>query len=122
MECFRLKLFGLPRQSLGWVQEIRQDAPLFLYNVTSGALFGVFNAASDGGYNINPRAWENMRPLEFPAQVMVSFGILHRLDDANKKFRFVRKDTCKLTKEQTEALVHALENAPEYKILPSHDS
>ena len=113
IECLRLRLFGLTLKSLGWVQEIKKGTSLFLYNINSDALFGTFKASCEGGYNINPRAWEG----RFPAQVMVEFEILHKLDSASKKFPFVRKSVCKLNAEQTKALADTLEKSQLYDVV-----
>ncbi|KAH7425844.1 hypothetical protein KP509_11G073500 [Ceratopteris richardii] len=55
--------------------------PLFLFNYTKRLLYGIFEAASDGGFNIDPYAWENTEiqrgryykgPVSrYPAQVRV---------------------------------------------------
>jgi hypothetical protein len=115
-ECLESKLFGLPHKYLGWVLEITKGTPLFLYNLSSNTLFGTFKASSQGGYNINPRAWKNMRPLEFPAQIMVDYETVHRLDNATKQLGFLRKNICKLSLEQTKLLVAKLATSEEYKV------
>ncbi|KAL2524934.1 DCD (Development and Cell Death) domain protein [Abeliophyllum distichum] len=56
------------------VRAITPGLPLFLYNYSTHQLHGVFEAASFGGTNIDPTAWEDKKnPGEsrFPAQVRV---------------------------------------------------
>jgi len=54
-ECFERKLFGDTGRCQEEVLKIRRgDFPGFLYNISSRKLFGVFEAISDGGYNLVP--------------------------------------------------------------------
>jgi hypothetical protein len=118
-ECLQKRLFGLGRKYWGWVQQIVTGSPLFLYNIDSKTLLGPFQAASEGRLNIDPRAWENMRPLEFAAQVSVKWEKIHELETAYKKFPFLRDVyLCKLTLDQTGSLINALSQAPLYSIVP----
>ncbi|MBI2029624.1 hypothetical protein HYT02_04365 [Candidatus Gottesmanbacteria bacterium] len=66
-ECFERMLFGEVPKSKEIVDKVKKGDTLFLYNVTSIRLYGVFRADSDGGYNINPEAWNG----RFPAQVKI---------------------------------------------------
>ncbi|RLN24695.1 B2 protein-like [Panicum miliaceum] len=74
-ENLRRELFGLPSRYRDSVRAIRPGLPLFLYNYSTHQLHGIFEAASFGGTNIDPTAWEDKKcPGEsrFPAQVRVS--------------------------------------------------
>ncbi|PPD84689.1 hypothetical protein GOBAR_DD18377 [Gossypium barbadense] len=65
---------GLPPRYRDSVRAITPGLPLFLYNYSTHQLHGVFEAASFGGTNIDPTAWEDKKcPGEsrFPAQVRV---------------------------------------------------
>ncbi|XP_043698335.1 B2 protein-like isoform X1 [Telopea speciosissima] len=67
-------LFGLPPRYRDSVRAITPGLPLFLYNYSTHQLHGIFSAASFGGTNIDPTAWEDKKcPGEsrFPAQVRV---------------------------------------------------
>ncbi|NIR87225.1 hypothetical protein GWO13_06505 [Candidatus Bathyarchaeota archaeon] len=57
---------------------------LFLYNIDSGNLYGIFEAASEGAENIAPRAWGG----RYPAQVKVSidFDQLRQISSASNVF------------------------------------
>ncbi|XP_004503595.1 DCD domain-containing protein NRP-B [Cicer arietinum] len=73
-ENLKRELFGLPPRYRDSVRAITPGLPLFLYNYTTHQLHGVFEAASFGGTNIDPTAWEDKKcPGEsrFPAQVRV---------------------------------------------------
>ncbi|KAK4803952.1 hypothetical protein SAY86_003769 [Trapa natans] len=73
-ENLQRQLFGLPPRYRDSVRQITPGLPLFLYNYSTHQLHGVFEAASFGGANIDPSAWEDKKcPGEsrFPAQVRV---------------------------------------------------
>ncbi|KAE8710783.1 B2 protein [Hibiscus syriacus] len=73
-ENLRRQLFGLPPRYRDSVRAITPGLPLFLYNYSTHQLHGIFEAASFGGANIDPTAWEDKKcPGEsrFPAQVRV---------------------------------------------------
>uniref|UniRef100_A0A0E0JJZ6 DCD domain-containing protein n=3 Tax=cellular organisms TaxID=131567 RepID=A0A0E0JJZ6_ORYPU len=74
-ENLKRQLFGLPSRYRDSVRAIRPGLPLFLYNYSTHQLHGIFEAASFGGTNIDPTAWEDKKcPGEsrFPAQVKVA--------------------------------------------------
>ncbi|CAH9106589.1 unnamed protein product [Cuscuta europaea] len=73
-ENLKRELFGLPPRYRDSVRQITPGLPLFLYNYSTHQLHGVFEAASFGGTNIDPTAWEdkkNQGESRFPAQVRV---------------------------------------------------
>ncbi|XP_020212927.1 B2 protein [Cajanus cajan] len=73
-ENLKRQLFGLPPRYRDSVRTITPGLPLFLYNYSTHQLHGIFEAASFGGSNIDPTAWEDKKcPGEsrFPAQVQV---------------------------------------------------
>ncbi|XP_027084873.1 DCD domain-containing protein NRP-B [Coffea arabica] len=73
-ENLKRQLFGLPPRYRDSVRAITPGLPLFLYNYSTHQLHGIFEAASFGGTNIDPSAWEDKKnPGEsrFPAQVRV---------------------------------------------------
>ncbi|PKU66670.1 B2 protein [Dendrobium catenatum] len=66
------QLFGLPPRYRDSVRVITPGLPIFLYNYSTHQLHGIFEAASFGGTNIDPSAWEDKKhPGEsrYPAQV-----------------------------------------------------
>ena len=73
-ENLKRQLFGLPPRYRDSVRAITPGLPLFLYNYSTHQLHGIFEAASFGGSNIDPTAWEDKKcPGEsrFPSQVRV---------------------------------------------------
>ncbi|KAL2902923.1 B2 protein [Bienertia sinuspersici] len=73
-ENLKRQLFGLPPRYRDSVRQITPGLPLFLYNYSTHQLHGIYEAASFGGTNIDPSAWEDKKnPGEsrFPAQVRV---------------------------------------------------
>ncbi|RWR93310.1 B2-like protein [Cinnamomum micranthum f. kanehirae] len=65
---------GLPPRYRDSVRAITPGLPLFLYNYSTHQLHGIFEAASFGGTNIDPTAWEDKKcqgESRFPAQVRV---------------------------------------------------
>ncbi|KAI0492552.1 hypothetical protein KFK09_026825 [Dendrobium nobile] len=73
-ENLERQLFGLPSRYRDSVRAITPGLPLFLYNYSTHQLYGIFEAASFGGTNIDPLAWEDKKKSgesRFPAQVRV---------------------------------------------------
>ncbi|GAB2296497.1 hypothetical protein Dimus_030611 [Dionaea muscipula] len=73
-ENLRRQLFGLPPRYRDSVRAITPGLPLFLYNYSTHQLHGIYEAASFGGTNIDPTAWEDKKnhgESRFPAQVKV---------------------------------------------------
>ncbi|ONK69241.1 uncharacterized protein A4U43_C05F20800 [Asparagus officinalis] len=73
-ENLHRQLFGLPPRYRDSVRAITPGLPLFLYNYSTHQLHGIFEAASFGGTNIDPTAWEDKKShgeSRFPAQVKV---------------------------------------------------
>ncbi|KAL0348565.1 UNVERIFIED_CONTAM: B2 protein, partial [Sesamum angustifolium] len=58
-EDLKRQLFGLPPRYRDSVRAITPGLPLFLYNYTTHQLHGIFEAATFGGTNIDPTAWED---------------------------------------------------------------
>ncbi|KAK9120088.1 hypothetical protein Scep_018181 [Stephania cephalantha] len=73
-EDLKRQLFGLPPRYRDSVRAITPGLPLFLYNYTTHQLHGIYEAASFGGSNIDPTAWEDKKckgESRFPAQVRI---------------------------------------------------
>nr|KJB40685.1 hypothetical protein B456_007G073500 [Gossypium raimondii] len=73
-EDLKRQLFGLPPRYRDSVRAITPGLPLFLYNYTTHQLHGIFEAATFGGSNIDPTAWEDKKckgESRFPAQVKI---------------------------------------------------
>ncbi|XP_074296773.1 B2 protein-like [Silene latifolia] len=73
-ENLKRQLFGLPPRYRDSVRVITPGLPLFLYNYATHQLYGIFEASSFGGSNIDPTAWEDKKckgESRFPAQVRI---------------------------------------------------
>ena len=73
-EDLKRQLFGLPPRYRDSVRAITPGLPLFLYNYTTHQLHGIFEAATFGGSNIDPTAWEDKKckgESRFPAHVRI---------------------------------------------------
>jgi hypothetical protein len=74
-----MKLLGLPRQHLRSVRSLEPFKSLiFLFNISTRFLHGIFEPTGPGGENLNPHAWSRnkgfSRSSPFPAQI--PFGVV----------------------------------------------
>lgn len=80
-ECLEGKLFAADRSYGPVVVRVRKGDLLFLNNLETDTLHGVFEAISDGHFNIEPQAFDG----QYPYQVRVkSLGSVITLDEAKK--------------------------------------
>lgn len=80
-ECFERLLFGADKVYAPIVIRVRKGDLVFLNNLDTDMLYGVFRAVSDGGFNIQPDAWQG----KYPYQVKVeSVGERMALKNARK--------------------------------------
>ncbi|CAA7041441.1 unnamed protein product [Microthlaspi erraticum] len=72
-ECHAKKLFGLPAPHMAYIKNIDPGLTLFLFNYSDRTLQGIFEAASEGTMNIDPKAWSpnGTDPSPYPAQVKI---------------------------------------------------
>ncbi|KAJ0238174.1 Development/cell death domain-containing protein [Hirschfeldia incana] len=64
-DCFRYRVFGIPRGGRNVVERIRPGMKLFLYDFEKRLLYGVYEATVGGKLDIEPDAFER----KYPAQV-----------------------------------------------------
>ncbi|CAH8364245.1 unnamed protein product [Eruca vesicaria subsp. sativa] len=64
-DCFRYRVFGIPRGGKAVVESIRPGMKLFLYDFEKRLLYGVYEATVGGRLDIEPDAFER----KYPAQV-----------------------------------------------------
>ncbi|XP_011073196.1 uncharacterized protein LOC105158223 [Sesamum indicum] len=64
-DCYQYRVFGLPSGKKEVVEEIKPGAKLFLFDLGSKLLYGIYEATSAGKLNLEPAAFNG----KFPAQV-----------------------------------------------------
>ncbi|ONK76932.1 uncharacterized protein A4U43_C02F1380 [Asparagus officinalis] len=113
-DCFRYKVFGLPASKKDVVAKIYKGMRLFLFDVDLKLMYGIYKAASPGGYDIEPKAFKSA----FPSQVR--FRVL---DDClplpEEKFKSAikanyygrNKFSCELSVEQVKNLCKLFKSA-----------
>ncbi|PRW44996.1 ring canal kelch-like protein isoform X2 isoform A [Chlorella sorokiniana] len=70
--CMEQQMFGLPQAHWCYVQYVRSGMPLFLYNFQSKQLHGIFKAASDGEWELDPTGWtDGSKRTPYPCQVRI---------------------------------------------------
>jgi len=80
-ECLGRMLFGTSKLYAADVLSVKSGDLLFLLNVNSDVLYGIFRAKSDGRQNIVPEAWKG----KYPYQVEVEpIGNVQAVKDAKK--------------------------------------
>jgi hypothetical protein len=67
-DCFRFKVFGLPLAKKDLVEEVVPGTFLFLYDFDAKRLYGVYEAVSRGGLNLEPDAFQGQG--SYPSQVL----------------------------------------------------
>ncbi len=78
-ECLRRNLFVTDRVYGPVVIRIRKGDLIFLNNIDTDVLYGIFKAKSDGGFKIDPQAFEGRYPYQVRVEPM---GKVIRLEDA----------------------------------------
>lgn len=69
-ECFERKLIGTTRVYGPIVIRIRAGDLLFLNDLNSDVLYGVLKAVSDGGFNLQPEAWNGRYPYQVRFKIL----------------------------------------------------
>jgi DNA modification methylase len=85
-ECFERLLFGTNRPYAPAAIKVRKGDFLFLLNLDSDILYGVFKAASDAKMNIQPEAWNEKYPYQVKVQPI---GKIIHLKDAKKLLKIL---------------------------------
>ena len=67
-ECFERSLFGTDRLAGDEVLSLESGDKLFLLNVETNKLGGVFQAGSTGTYKLVPEAWKGRYPYQVRIQ------------------------------------------------------
>jgi len=67
-DCFRYRVFGLPKSKKELVEKVTNGMRLFLYDFDLRLMYGVYKAAGRGGFDLEPDAFKTS-DKPFPAQV-----------------------------------------------------
>jgi len=89
-ECFEKLLFGTERVYGPIVIRIRKGDLLFLNNLNTNTLYGVFKAVSDGGFNIQPEAWNGKYPYQVKVEILGEKIALKNAKKILSKFKIKR--------------------------------
>ncbi|MEM3395512.1 MAG: DNA methyltransferase [Nitrososphaerota archaeon] len=89
-ECLDRLLFGTERFYGPIVIRVRRGDLLFLNNLDTDTLSGVFKAVSDGGFNIQPEAWNGKYPYQVKVKILGERIILKNAKEILNKFRIKR--------------------------------
>ncbi|KAL6838408.1 hypothetical protein ACP4OV_031653 [Aristida adscensionis] len=71
-QCFKAGVFGLPLEYESFVHNVKKGMPLFLFDYSLHKLYGVFEAASDGGLDIISKSASGTLQRSYPAQVRIN--------------------------------------------------
>lgn len=69
-ECFERMLFATSKVYAGDAQAVKKGDILFLLNIDSNVLHGIFRAKSDGRKNIVPEAWKGKYPYQVEVELI----------------------------------------------------
>ncbi len=111
-ECFSNMVFGTNRLYSDNVYKIEKGDTLFLFNMDSDTLYGVFSAKTSGKKDIIPDAWKGMYPyqveVEKDGEIKTARGIKKVFSRMGINWRFF------LNKDQIDVLINYLNNPKEF--------
>lgn len=83
-ECFQRMLFGTSKAYAADTLTVKTGDILFLLNIDSDVLYGVFRAKSDGKQNIVPEAWNGKYPYQVRAEPL---GDVQKIEKAKNMLK-----------------------------------
>src|SRR4030065_2889180 len=84
-ECFKRMLFGTSKLYADDALAVKTGDILFLLNVNSNILHGIFRAKSDGRQNIVPEAWKGKYPYQVKVEQIGNLQTLKKAKTLLKK-------------------------------------
>jgi DNA modification methylase len=69
-ECLKRLLFGSDKVYAPVVIRVRKGDFLFLHNLDTNSVYGIFRAISNGGLNIQPEAWNGKYPYQIKVELI----------------------------------------------------
>lgn len=111
-ECFDRMLFSTNKIYADKALQVKKDDILFLFNMDSDILYGVFGAKSDGKKDIAPDAWSG----RYPYQVEIEKNGEMKTIKSAKKLLFRMGINWKniLSKNEIESLLNYIKNPSEF--------
>ncbi len=89
-ECFQRLLFGTSKVYAPIVVKVRKRDLLFLNNLDTNTLYGVFKAVSESGMDIQPDAWDGKYPYQVKVALLGEKIALRKARRILKKFNIKR--------------------------------
>jgi len=84
-ECLQRMLFGTNKLYASDVLSVKTGDILFLLNVNSNALHGIFRAKSDGRHSIVPEAWKGKYPYQVEVEPLGNIETIKNAKSTLKK-------------------------------------
>ena len=89
-ECFERLLFGVGKVYRPILLKIREGDLLFLNNLDTDTLYGIFKAVSDSDLNIQPDAWNGRYPYQVKVELLGEKIALKNSKGILNKFKIKR--------------------------------
>ena len=89
-ECFEKLLFGTEKTYGPIVIRVRKGDLLFLHNLDTDVLYGVFKAVSNGGFNLQSDAWNGKYPYQVKVEILGKKMALRNAKKILGKFKIKR--------------------------------
>ncbi len=86
-ECFQRRLFSTNKLHADDVMATKAGDLLFLFNVNSNVLHGIFRAKTDGRKNIVPEAWKGKYPYQVEVEQLGNIQTLKKSKSVTQKTR-----------------------------------
>jgi len=115
-ECIKNRVLTCSAKQLPIAKEIEEGSVVFLLNVETNALVGPFTAAEGAKAGLEQGTWgSSIDKKSLSGNIKVEWEALHKLVDASNKIPFLENmKTCALSHFQTQELLAAFKEAPQF--------